>query len=254
MFKKTAQLFPKIVIPIVVAWRTGRGKLDFSIGAGMIVNSEGGLITAGHIIKQIIDLHNQTENKPSKNSNRATHFTVVIGNTKTTELTVVKIVDEIDFGLAIIKGYVPPSGQQYPKFRVDNVHPGEFLCRAGFPFIHRLAGKNPRVEFNNGSFNFIDIFPTPLFINEAMVSRFMDLPSGTWIETTSPGLRGQSGGPLADTDGLICGMQVNTEHYPLDFSGIGRNQMLNVGRALHVKSIVRMFEENNIEYLSEGNL
>lgn len=59
-------------------------------------------------------------------------------------------------------------------------------------------------------FGFKDVFPVTMFANEALVGRFVLLESGKWIETSSPGLLGQSGGPLVGTDGLIRGMQVNT--------------------------------------------
>ena len=59
-----------------------------------------------------------------------------------------------------------------------------------------------------------------------------------WIETSSPDLKGQSGGPLFDENGLICGIQVNTYLYLLDFYGIGSNQSLNVGRAVRSDTII----------------
>jgi hypothetical protein len=39
-----------------------------------------------------------------------------------------------------------------------------------------------------------------------------------WIETSSPGLKGQSGGPLLDERGTIWGVQSNTFSYNLGFS------------------------------------
>ena len=94
----------------------------------------------------------------------------------------------------------------------------------------------------------------PLFVNEALVSRFAVLQSGgMWIETSSPGLRGQSGGPLVDVNGNVCGIQVNTYHYPLDFQGIARDQFLNVGRAVHVESVTAFLKSEKINFTSEGD-
>jgi hypothetical protein len=39
-----------------------------------------------------------------------------------------------------------------------------------------------------------------------------------YIETSSPGLRGQSGGPTFDTEGAVWAIQSQTRHLPLGFS------------------------------------
>ena len=101
------------------------------------------------------------------------------------------------------------------------------------------------------------MFPVPMFVNEALVSRFLNVRSdnedlGTWIETSSPGLMGQSGGPLADIHGNVCGIQVNTEHYPLGFKGKKvRNQFLHVGRAITAKTVTEVLDGYGISYFTE---
>ena len=115
---------------------------------------------------------------------------------------------------------VMPAGHVYPQFRVREVEQGELLCRLGYPFVDSVG---PTWSKNKG-FAFTNLFPVPQFVNEALVSRFVQLNAGVWIETNSPGLKGQSGGPLADSDSYICGVQVNTGHYSLGFKGKGRNQ------------------------------
>ena len=235
------------MIPIVVAWRTSRGKVKCSIGAGMIINDKGWFITAGHILQQLIDLDKQVQiRKPGRNKHRPTHYASIFGTTNAT-LSQATVLEEVDLGVGKLEGFTPPQGHLFPQLRVTDVQQGELLCRAGYPFVDGIKPK-----WTGDRFTFTNLFPVPMFVNEALVSRFAKLKSGMWIETSSPGLKGQSGGPLADGDGRICGLQVNTHHYPLGFQGRGRNQVLNVGRAVHVQTIREYLDSRSIEYSPEG--
>ncbi len=107
---------------------------------------------------------------------------------------------------------------------------GKFLCRLGFPFA----------EFNNYKYNeqLDDIEWTqqgvqvsPMFPLEGMITRFLgDNDHGIYgIEMSTPGLRGQSGGPLFDENGLVYGMQFSTKHLHLGFDLIDKEIMVNTG-------------------------
>jgi hypothetical protein len=76
-----------------------------------------------------------------------------------------------------------------------------------------------------------------------------------WIETSSPGLRGQSGGPIIDPQGSIWGIQSNTASYPLGFDppvpgrpGVTHHQFLNVGRGVHPDTIFGFLNQLGIKY------
>ena len=251
MFQETCTALQQTIMPIVVAWRVERGKVYCGIGAGMILNEEGWFITAGHILKQIADLDKQVTvpKQTRKKGNRPTAYVAIFGTTNA-HLEKGTVKGEIDLGIGKLEGYSPPNGHVFPKLRIRDVQQGELLCRAGYPFVDDI--KPSWKDKDGGGFTFTNLFPVPLFVNEALVSRFAKLNSGMWIETSSPGLKGQSGGPLADADGLICGIQVNTHHYPLGFQGGGRNQVLNVGRAVHVETIRNYLDSHSINYFSEG--
>ena len=83
----------------------------------------------------------------------------------------------------------------------------------------------------------------------------------TYIETSTPGLKGQSGGPIFDSHGNIYGMQVITNHLPLGFHPMveydGRkvveNQFLNVGVGVHVRTIRDILDARGVDYTSEGD-
>ena len=102
----------------------------------------------------------------------------------------------------------------------------------------------------------------PRFPNDGIHTRvviFVDEKSKRkveFIETSSPGLRGQSGGPIFDTEGNLWGLQSRTFHHSLGFSPkikiknkeFEEQQFLNVGVGAHVKEIIKFLDKHGIKY------
>ncbi len=221
----------------------------------MILNEDGWFLTAAHILQKIKNLHEAFLDQPAsrrlsrrQRRQRVTDFVVTVGPR---EAQLVKGVAQtkVDIGAGRLEGFKPSPDLHFPRLRMREVKQGELLCRLGFPFVEAVK---PKWDKEEQQFVFTNLFPVPVFANEGLVSRFLLLEQDAkWIETSTPGLMGQSGGPLVDTEGLICGIQINTEHYPLGFEGSGRNQVLNVGRAVHVETIRRFLDERKISYRTE---
>jgi hypothetical protein len=109
---------------------------------------------------------------------------------------------------------------------------GQSLCRLGYPFP----------EFNNFGYNATidDIewtkgghqasVPFPL---DGILTRHINDETGYnyALEMSTPGLRGQSGGPLFDTNGVVYGMQFATRHLHLGFDMVNYEVWLNAHRA-----------------------
>ena len=261
MFQKACRELGQTILPIVTASVNEEGGVAWGIGAGMIVNEEGWFITAGHILKGIDDLEKQVlkyrsgnirkENRKKsrkKDRPKVTDYAVLFGQFQNTSMAEMKFEGNLDLGFGRLEGFVAPQDYKFPRFRNRDVEPGELFCRIGYPFLP----DHVQVSWSKDKgFVFTNLFPVPMFVNEALVSRFVNLGAGRWIETSSPGLPGQSGGPLVDTDGFVCGIQVNTMHYPL-FEGPGKNQVLNVGRAVHVETIRMALNDFNIEHHTGG--
>ncbi len=247
MFQNACKSMIHSIFPIIVSSRTNQGKINCSIGAGVMVNKDGWFVTAGHILKGIIELSesvkNYDPNLGKRNRKRITNFSPVFGDVKFNHLSLASVHEELDLGIGKIEGYHAPVKMNPAFFRNDEIEQGELLCRMGYPFVDGIS--SPTWSKDTG-FYFANLFPVPMFVNDALVSRFFKLDSGLWIETSSPGLQGQSGGPLVDEGGKVCGIQVNTCHYPLNFKE--KNEFLNVGRAVHVKSILDFLDRNDITY------
>ena len=133
-----------------------------------------------------------------------------------------------DIGRTLYQGHAVfgKSGQE--------INQGSYLCRLGFPFP----------EFTNYTFSEAqdDIVWTaegtkasPRFPIEGMLTRFVADKNGVkyGIEMSTPGLRGQSGGPLFGANGLIYGMQSRTKHLHLGFD-IEEKQIMSNGKLKNV--------------------
>jgi hypothetical protein len=172
--------------------------------------------------------------------------------------------------LAILKftGYNKLLYRSYARFVKDTskIKQGRSLCRLGFPFP----------EFNNFSYNqqTDDIewiqggsSNSPSFPIDGIITRFVGGMSEygeqqiTGIELSTPGLRGQSGGPLFDSDGLVYGIQSMTGHLHLGFdihnmeivldgkkAKVSNQPFLHVGICVHAERIKEFLSVNNIKY------
>lgn len=171
----------------------------------------------------------------------------------------------LDLAILEFKGFTQKFYNGHAVFLKDSskIKQGKSLARIGFPFP----------EFNNFKHNPAtdDIEWTstgnpssPSFPIDGIVTRFVaaDTNSGvTGIEMSTPGLRGQSGGPLFDTEGRIYGMQFATNHLHLGFdmkdfevisngkkNKISNSPFLHVGLCVHVDKIKEFLREKHIAF------
>jgi Trypsin-like peptidase domain len=168
---------------------------------------------------------------------------------------------ELDLAIARLAPFDPAWVTGYPVFKDPSagILAGTSLCRLGFPF-HEFT---PTYEKGKG-FRLPDAaLPAPVFPLEGIMTR--NIVAGQtrdgkheikFLETSSPGLRGQSGGPVFDQEGRVWGIQSRTVHLPLGFSPPvpdGRkkeveHQFLNVGWAVHPDVVYSFLKENRIKF------
>ncbi|GAB3644079.1 S1 family peptidase [Spirosoma arcticum] len=168
-----------------------------------------------------------------------------------------------DLALLRFDGYGPSLYRSYATFLGDSsrVKPGRSLCRLGYPFPEftnfRYNPATDDIEWTNTG-----RITSPRFPIDGIVTRLLSENGGiTGIEMSTPGLRGQSGGPLFDINGLIYGMQSATRHLHLGFdiedrevmvNGRKRNvsnyPFLNVGQCVHVDVIKGFLREKGVKF------
>ncbi len=169
------------------------------------------------------------------------------------------------YDLALIRFDCEPAlATEHAVFLKDAslIQPGKMLCRLGYPFPEFSnfaydAQHDEIVWTTEGNQH------TPRFPIEGMITRHIGDADGgiSGIEMSTPGLRGQSGGPLFDGNGLIYGMQSRTHHLHLGFDMKkeklmvnGREEIINnqpfihVGQCVHVDIIKAFLDQQKVKY------
>lgn len=170
----------------------------------------------------------------------------------------------LDLAIIEFKGFNRRFYDAHAVFRKEsnNIKQGAYLCRIGFPFpefsnfIHNQDTDD--IEWTGtGNPN------SPSFPIDGIVTRFIGDATGniSGIEMSTPGLRGQSGGPLFDVNGHICGMQFATKHLHLGFdikdreiiqdgsiSKISNYPFLNVGMCVHMDKIKEFLVQHHVSF------
>ena len=142
---------------------------------------------------------------------------------------------------------------------MNEIDQGTSLARIGFPFV----------EFNNYTFdnsrktlNFTtNNEPMVTFVNDAVVSQNNGyynngVFSRTHLILSSPGIKGQSGGPVYDNQGRVAGIQSATATKELDFIGktkvknklVETPQFLNIGICVSAEVIKELLIQHNVKY------
>ena len=98
-----------------------------------------------------------------------------------------------------------------------------------------------------------------------MVTRFLAENNQLYgIEMSTPGLRGQSGGPLFDEKGIVYGMQFSTKHLHLGFDLVDKEIMVNngikkvsdysflhLGQCIHADAIKAFLKHHDVKFYEE---
>ena len=173
---------------------------------------------------------------------------------------------ELDLALIHFLNYNKLACISFPVFAKngDNLKQGKSLCRLGFPFPeftnYFYDEKDEKIKWNQ-----LGRVDSPKFPIEGMVTRhIIDAHQNViGFEMSTPGLRGQSGGPVFDQKGIIWGMQSATNHLDLDFDvkqEVTRNgkktkvedhAFLHVGHCIHINILKQFMKSNGVLYQEE---
>lgn len=171
-----------------------------------------------------------------------------------------------DLAIIVFDNFRQPLYQSYARFLKDgnSLKQGKSLCRLGYPFPEftnfLFDEQADQISWTNTG-----ITSTPRFPIDGMLTRHL-VDDGTLfgVELSTPGLRGQSGGPLFDRNGLVCGMQSKTNALHLGFDmnnaehningrtiKVNNQPFLHVGHCIHVDIIKSFLVENGIKFYEE---
>ena len=287
MFARAYDLAKDFTHPLIISTRLQNGTVKCAIGAFVVVNAEGWIVTAAHAVRvlpaaqqhateiaslaQARDGIEADKTKTDKQKRRAlarlqpnpewiTNSSLWWGRDGF-RVREFRVNEAADIAVGRLDGYDPAFCPTYPTFKNPrSLRIGTSLCRLGFPFHEASATFDPATS----TFTLAPgTLPVPRFPIEGIYTRnFLAhrSPDGQrdvlFIETSSPGLKGQSGGPVFDVNGVVWGIQSHTRHFPLGFSPkvkragkeVEENQFLNVGLACHPSTLGALFDEFGVTY------
>ena len=294
MFSEAVPIAAGFTRPMVISSRTTEGACGSTIGAYVVVNREGWILTAGHLLEivrqhqesarryqgyrgNVVEFHRdmaadkrfrkrgvRTFHRPAASSVRD-HS--VWWGTDDARLVEARLAPAADLALGRIEPFDPASVARFPVFKDPSrsYTPGRSLCKLGFP-LHPIE---PVFDEKTNTFTLpAGSVPLPMFPLEGMFTRVVDTrapgrgegETSPFIETSTPSLIGQMGGPVFDSDAVVWGIQSHTTHHPLGFRppapdgppGQVEHQFLNTGLAVHASVIRGFLDAEGIEYEGEG--
>ncbi len=284
MFARAYELASQYTRPFITSARHYDGRVECSVAAFVVLNDEGWIITAAHML-ELATAHAAHQSEIAEYERHAAAIDAgegtAKGKTKRVRALAARpdwvrnyslwtgwdgrIVSEfhvlpgVDLALGRLEPFEPSLVGAYPLFaeRSDAL-PGTCVCKLGYPF-HSVS-----TTFDEAADAFVfaeGTFPLPQFPLEGIVTRTRVSDRGresgievVFLETSSPGLRGQSGGPIFDTRGRVLGIQVHTVHYPLGFSPaverdgqrLEEHQFLNTGVGVHVQTVLSFLRRHGV--------
>jgi hypothetical protein len=287
MFSKAYKKATEYTKPVIISTRTFDGEVKCGCGAFILINKDGWIITVAHILESFLAFQNHqneitlyntevekiksnanlTEKQKRKKINKLNPNRKWITNhsfwwgANEIKINEFKFFYQGDIAIGKIENYKHSDDMEYPKFKnPENIEIGTSLCKLGFPFYEI----NASFDEHKGFILAENSLPLPFFPIEGMFTRNINLIDELntskfkikFLETSSPGLRGQSGGPIFDREGIIWAVQSRTQHFPLGFSPAvnvngketTENQFLNVGWGVHPESISDFLNEHKISF------
>lgn len=272
MFAQAIQVASQFTFPCVGLRRQASGQVYSTIAAFVVVNDEGWALTSGHVVDEIIQVAAEVQSARTAGSELPDDASPCVAHSEIWALPAfgqvsVGVAEAMvrplaDLALVRLEPFEPSWIARYPVFRdltTAPVEQGMSVCRLGYPFHNIQASwDDVHSEFSLPT----DAFPVPSFALDGVVARFHRVApqdgseEATFVETSTPGLRGQSGGPLIDSEGRVCGIQSKTIHLDLGFDAqfssggqlVSERQFLNVGAATHVAEAVSLLAEVGVQY------
>lgn len=286
MFAAAYAIATRFTRPLVVSQRFYDGRVVTVLATFVVVNGEGWVATAAHVFgiasqavtdRAAIATHQakvqRLREQPGSGS-KGRRLARLEGEADKKWMTNHSYWWSVD-GLAIREVHVLPAADlalvrldppitleagHYPVFKNPTVNfdHATSLCRLGFPFSSVEAtfdDTRDAFRFERSEFTF---FPLDGIFTRTVATDAKD-PAGNpilYVETSSPGLRGQSGGPIFDIHGRVWAIQSRTQHLALGFNPSvevnGRAtvapQFINLGVGTHATTLLAFMADKKVAH------
>lgn len=287
MYKVSIKNNSKYLIPFVEGIKYyGSNEIEHALGTMIILNENGDILTCKHIAEEFINNDKLGSNYPKliseiNDCNTSSELDRVEKKYNLKKDTVVltninlpfEIKNDLDIeiklhkylDLAIIRfKNIKFNCDNYPIFGKDMVEQGQSVCKLGFAFpeysYFEYSKKTENIVLKKELISNFPLFPLDGIVTRNIMDENEIL---SMFETSSPGIRGQSGGPVFSPDGTVYGIQSMTKHIDLNFDvdttvkrGISTKRVtytpfINLGICISSVEIIKFLEENNIKYYSK---
>jgi hypothetical protein len=292
MFQSAIEKASNFTKPIHTITRTYGGLIIPGAGTLFFVNDNGVAITCKHVVDSIVNSETinanfekfKVERKRLLNDNKYKNNLLgletkykynkdVAIQQKNSFVNCFDTISEfvchvhptLDLAIIEFKGFNKIMYSSHASFLRDGskIKQGKSLCRLGFPFPEFNNFRHNNTEMDDIEWTTTGNSNSPSFPIDGIVTRFIaDSPDNiVGIELSTPGLRGQSGGPLFDSNGIVYGMQSATRHLHLGFEikdqevvqdtkrmKVSNSAFLHVGICVHVDQIKSFLTEKNISF------
>ena len=285
MFSQALQSIEAYTMPVVITDVLLDKSLRSGCGTFIVLNKDGWILTAAHIVQQlglrqqhqqliaqyearrVEILNDQTlRRKIRENQLRSLrpdpHWITdegVLWGWPQCQIQSFVVKPFCDLAAGKLEPFDSTWVKSYPVFKnpAEPMLIGTSLCRLGYPLYTINA------TFENGVFGLAPgVLPIPRFPNDGIFTRNVNMVSpdksqtARFLETSTPGLRGQSGGPIFDTRGHVWALQSLTQSLPLGFAPevkdgdkkIVEHQFMHVGWGVHVAEIIEFLSAAKIEF------
>lgn len=287
MFASACRKASRFTRPMIIRRRFFDRSVQCSCAAFVVLNEEGWVVTAAHLWNAFFQYREDTgkiaaherqvreiREDPALNYEQKherierlstdprwiTHISYWWGKDGV-QAKEIRLLSDGDLILARLEPFEPPEDAAYPVIKdPSRMEIGTSLCKLGYPFTRIEA------TFDEGTqtFKFARGTEHPVrFPVEGIYTR--DLPAGKsrdgrydikFLETSSPGILGQSGGPIFDTHSALWGVQSRTDMYPLrPRTGIGPESTdgeepayFNVGVGVHPELLVTFLKDHDVRF------
>lgn len=288
MFHHAYALAARYTQPFIIVMRFFDGTVESGLGSFVVINNEGWAMTAAHNFtvlftfnqhKTELDAYNEhvkrinetpqlsDEEKAMElralqpNPKWITEYSIFLGGNQV-NIYETYIHGDHDIAFFRMEASAIHPNTIFPKIKnYRNIGPGTSLCKLGFPFVQFAS------TFDVNTRRFMlppNLLPMPLFPLEGIYTRnqFKGVNQEgheiLFLETSSPGLKGQSGGPIFDANGVIYAIQSQNLTIELGFKGtahvngqgVEENQFLNLGIGVHPKTLEILLQKYGIAYES----
>ena len=282
MYKKSIRDNSKYLIPFIQGVKYyGNDRIEHNLGTMMLINDDGDILTCKHIalefinnielnkkygeiIKELDEAKNEKQIKKIEDKYKLNNNTVVLSNINLPfkvdgKIQIdIKVHKYLDLALIRFKG-IQIKSDIYPIFSETLPEQGQSICKLGFAFpeydFFEYSHKDKNIVMKKDIVANFPLFPLDGIVTRYIMDENKEL---SMFEMSTPGIGGQSGGPIFSPDGVVYGIQSMTKYMKLSLNLVDSNNKIDInpyislGVGISSSEIISFLKESNVKFYKSG--